>query len=69
MRWLKVRAAAEYTGGLSTRTIYSAIAANKLRAASVGCGRNKVTSAEWVDAWLAEASADNAPRPGERPAA
>jgi excisionase family DNA binding protein len=69
MRWLKVRQAAEYAGGLSARTVYAAIKAGKLRAARIGAGRSIVVAQEWVDAWLAEASADSTPKPGERPAA
>ncbi len=66
MRWLKVRQAAEHAGGLSQRTVYAAIRNGKLRAARIGAGRNLVTAAEWVDAWLEQAGAAAGPGPTER---
>lgn len=60
MRWLKVRGAAEYAGGLSQRTVYQAIRSGRLRAARLGAGRNVVTSAEWIDGWLGQLGAEAA---------
>lgn len=53
MRWLKVKeAAVEWAGGVSPKTLYRAIADNKLKAARIGAGRNVLLCEEFVDEYL-----------------
>ena len=52
MRWLKIHGACAYAGDMSSKTIYAAVAAGRLRAARVGAGRNLMFSEEWIDDWL-----------------
>lgn len=41
-RWMKVDEARQYSGGVSRKTIYRAVAA----------GRNYIFCYVWIDAWL-----------------
>jgi excisionase family DNA binding protein len=52
MRWLKIQGACAYAGDVSSKTIYAAVAAGRLKAARVGAGRNLMFSEEWIDDWL-----------------
>ena len=56
MRWMKIGAACEYTGGLERKTLYGAVKAGKLRAAKIGAGRNLLFADLWIDQWLEAAA-------------
>jgi excisionase family DNA binding protein len=56
MEWAKVRKAArEWAGDTSPKTMYRAINKGELRAVRIGAGRNILVCREWVDAWLLSA--------------
>lgn len=55
-RWLNTEQARAHAGNVSAKTLYSAVAAKRLRAACIG-GRGYRFKVEWVDAWL-EATAE-----------
>ena len=50
--WMKVTAAATYAGGLSKKTLYSAIQQGDLKAARIGAGRNVLLCEDFIDEWL-----------------
>ena len=52
---MKAPAAAAYAGGISTKTLYAAVAAGKLKAARIGAGRNLLFCEHWIDEWLRSA--------------
>ena len=51
-RWMKIRDAARYAGGVNPQLLYREAATGRLRVARVGSGRNKLTCTRWVDQWL-----------------
>ena len=51
MDWMTAREAAQYAH-VSTKTLYAAVKAKKLKAAPIGAGRNLRFCAHWVDLWL-----------------
>jgi predicted DNA-binding transcriptional regulator AlpA len=53
--WLDVRQAAQ-RANCGCKSIYNAVACDKLRAARLGGRRELRFLAEWVDAWLIETS-------------
>jgi excisionase family DNA binding protein len=61
MRWLKVDQAREYAGGVSRKTLYSAVAQDRLKAARVGAGRNLLFCEQWIDEWLRESAEEREP--------
>ena len=52
MRWMKIDEACRYTGGVSRKTLYSAIREGRLQAGRIGAGRNLVVSDMAIDRWL-----------------
>ena len=64
MMWMKVAAAATYAGGLSRKTLYTAIRQGNLKAARIGAGRNFLLCESFVDDWLQEAARSQRPGGG-----
>ena len=63
MRWLKAEEAARaWAGGVSTKKLYEAVKAGRLKAARYGAGRNLLFCEEWVDAWLTGSATDQEKR-------
>lgn len=52
MRWMKIDEACRYAGGVSRKTLYSAIREGRLQAGRIGAGRNLVVSEMAIDRWL-----------------
>jgi hypothetical protein len=50
--WHKAPAAAQYCGGVATKTLYAAVQRGDLKAARIGAGRNLLFCETWLDAWL-----------------
>lgn len=55
--WMKARQAAD-RAACSTKTIYSEVRTDRLRAARIGAGRNLRFCKKWLDEWL-EARAES----------
>lgn len=51
MRWMKVREACAYLGGISADTLYDATKRGECRVARIGAGRNMLWCEEWLDAY------------------
>ncbi len=49
MRWMKIRDACAYLGGISADTLYAATARGECRVARIGAGRNLLWCEEWLD--------------------
>ena len=60
MTWMKAPREAEYAGGVSTKILYAAVRAGKLRAAKIGGGGNLLFCEEFLDEWL-QAAVDREP--------
>jgi len=52
VRWMKIDEACRYAGGVSRKTLYSAIREGRLEAGRIGAGRNLVVSDIAIDRWL-----------------
>jgi hypothetical protein len=62
MRWMKVRPACEYLGGIHPETLYAAVREGKCKASRIGAGRNLLFSDVWLDAYATRC----AEQPSER---
>ena len=56
---MKVDEARMVAGGVSRKTLYTAVATSRLKAARVGAGRNLLFCEPWIDEWLQESAEPN----------
>ncbi|MCC7034021.1 MAG: hypothetical protein IT179_14455 [Acidobacteria bacterium] len=53
MTWAKAEeAATKWAGGVSAKTLYREVKAERLKAARIGAGRNLLFCEMWIDEWL-----------------
>jgi len=57
MTWMKAGLACAYLGGISAKTLYSAVKKGDLKAARIGAGRNLLFCEMWLDEFATESAA------------
>jgi hypothetical protein len=68
MEWMKAKAAAQYAGNISIKTLYAAVQKGRLKAAHHGpAERNLLFCEAWIDEWLLRSSQADHPADGRAP--